>query len=367
MRAWSLGLDGRLANGRGADDVVHVASGLLALQGQDLGHVLDALALRAGASLDDVRAAFTRGDLVRSWPVRGTLHALAAADLPWLLSLTGERTRRAGARRREQLGITDDDLEVARVTVEHLLRGGRSASRATLLEALADAGQGVSAGRGYHLVVDLACCGVLALGPFDGTEQQLVLLDELVPEPVVPDPHEAVRWLVERYVRGHGPVTLADAARWCALPLGMLRPALAELVAEGTLAAVEIPSGPAFVVPDALGATSRTTGVLLLPGFDELVLGYADRTATLAREHEPHVVPGGNGMFKPIVVDDARAVGTWSVARDGTLVAEAFDGSLTARVERGMRAQARRRAARGGGVPPERGRGVERMTGIEPA
>lgn len=49
----------------------------------------------------------------------------------------------------------------------------------------------------------------------------------------------------------------------------------------------------------------------LLPGFDEYLLGYGDRTAALAPEHSEAIVPGGNGVFKPTIVVDGEVVGTW--------------------------------------------------------
>jgi len=73
---------------------------MTAVQGQDLGQVLWAIGVRApGATRDDVRAAFDRAELVRSWPMRGTLHAMRPDDLRLLLSLTAERTLRSIARR----------------------------------------------------------------------------------------------------------------------------------------------------------------------------------------------------------------------------------------------------------------------------
>jgi hypothetical protein len=51
--------------------------------------------------------------------------------------------------------------------------------------------------------------------------------------------------------------------------------------------------------------------VRLLPGFDEFMLGYKDRTIPLAREHAQRIVPGNNGIFQPTVVLDGRVVGTW--------------------------------------------------------
>ena len=37
----------------------------------------------------DVEAALDDGEIVRSWPMRGTLHLLAAEDLHWMLELLG--------------------------------------------------------------------------------------------------------------------------------------------------------------------------------------------------------------------------------------------------------------------------------------
>ena len=98
----------------------------VALQGQDLPAVLRAIALRsrAGTTVDDVRAAFDRGELVRSWPVRGTLFATTPSHLRNLLSLTGERIHRSTARRREQLGLDDATLERAREIALPLLPPG---------------------------------------------------------------------------------------------------------------------------------------------------------------------------------------------------------------------------------------------------
>jgi Winged helix DNA-binding domain len=51
--------------------------------------------------------------------------------------------------------------------------------------------------------------------------------------------------------------------------------------------------------------------LLLLPGFDELVLGYADRSCTVPPEFADRIVPGNNGVFRPTVVVAGRVLGTW--------------------------------------------------------
>jgi hypothetical protein len=64
--------------------------------------------------------------------------------------------------------------------------------------------------------------------------------------------------------------------------------------------------------PDLLDAhRAEARQLFLLPGFDEFLLGYRDRSAVLDPEFAERIVPGGNGMFRPTVVSEGRVVGTW--------------------------------------------------------
>src|SRR5688500_17149286 len=78
--------------GKGFADVPETVRGMTALQAQDLQAALWAVGLRVpGAGLSDVRAALNAGTVVRSWPMRGTLHLLAPEDLRWILNITTPR------------------------------------------------------------------------------------------------------------------------------------------------------------------------------------------------------------------------------------------------------------------------------------
>jgi hypothetical protein len=48
----------------------------------------------------------------------------------------------------------------------------------------------------------------------------------------------------------------------------------------------------------------------LLPGFDEYLLGYTDRSHVLAKVHNASVIHS-NGIFKPTVVVEGQIVGAW--------------------------------------------------------
>ncbi|MBA8989988.1 hypothetical protein FHW23_001234 [Curtobacterium pusillum] len=281
---------------------------MLAVQGQDLGQVLWAIGVRSpGSTRDDVRAAFDRGELVRSWPMRGTLHAMRPDDLRLLLSLTAERTVRSIARRAAELGIDDPLLARARDATVGALSGGRTLVRDDLFAVYRDAGIDPTAGRGYHVLVRLAQEGLVAWGPTARVGQGLVLLDEWAPTASAPpDRDEALRRVLVGYLRGRGPATETDAAAWTKLPLGDVRQGRAaagdavEDLGDGLVALADRP------------ATGGVPTGHLLPGFDEYLLGYADRSAQLDPAYAERVVPGGNGMFLAMAVVRGRVVGTWT-------------------------------------------------------
>ena len=79
---------------------------------------------------DAVMRAFDAGEIVRSWPMRGTLHVVAAEDLAWMLPLGTPRPLAAAAKRREGLGLAEETLERAGEVAAEVLRGGGRRTRA---------------------------------------------------------------------------------------------------------------------------------------------------------------------------------------------------------------------------------------------
>ncbi len=299
-------------------DPVAVVDHLLAAQGQDAPGVVRSIALRCAGTADQVLAAYDTGSIVRSWPMRGTLHTVPARDLGWMLTLMTARPRAAAARRRAALGLDDEALAVAARVAERELVG-RGRPRDGLLAAFAEAGLPTDQGRGYHLIAQLAQQGLLCLGPYDGGEQRFVLLEDWVRDPRDLDHEEALAELALRYLTGHGPATVADLARWSGLPLGQVRTGLDQV--RDRLARIEVAGVEHWLdpeVPELLAAhRRRAREVHLLPGFDEMVLGYADRSVTVPDAVAEKVVPGNNGVFRPTVLHRGVAVGTWRRGRSG--------------------------------------------------
>lgn len=291
---------------------------LLAVQSQDLPGALVSVALRtADRSAAQVRAAFDDGRVVRTWPMRGTLHTLRAEDAVWTVELMSVRPRAAMARRRVELGLTDDDVARAREVVTTSLAGGGAMTRAEVLTRWQEAGLVTTGGRGYHLLALLAQTSLLCLGPLQGKDQAFVLVEEWVPRPRRPERDEALRELALRYLRSHGPATVQDLVRWSGLVAADVRTGVA--AAADALETLEVDGTTYHLDPEVPELLARhrdaAREVHLLPGFDEVVLGYADRSATIPPAHADRIVPGGNGVFRPTVLHDGVAVGTWRAGR----------------------------------------------------
>ncbi|CAN5150424.1 winged helix DNA-binding domain-containing protein [soil metagenome] len=276
---------------------------LLALQAQDYPGALWSVAVRTpGATLASVEQTHLNGDFVRSWPMRGTLHFVKPDDLGWMLSLTGERMVRSAETRRRDLGLTAADFATAEKVARTLLAGGHHAERADLLAAFDAAGVSPAGQRGVNTLGQLAQTGVIVLSG----QKRYALLDEWATHPRRLDRDAALHELALRYFTSHGPATVTDLAWWSSLTLTDARAALA--AARDELDELELDGTVYHLRP---GLDPAENGVHLLTGFDEYLLGYADRGAALAPEHKDVIVPGGNGMFLSTVVVNGEVAGTW--------------------------------------------------------
>lgn len=298
-------------------DPALVVDRMLAVQAQDLRWAKWAVAVRSpGTTSADIDALIDSGRIVRSWPMRGTLHLVPGPDLGWMLGLTTPRLWAGAAARRRDLGLDEATIERARTVAVEALSGGRELTRADFLALLQRHGIGTDGQRGYHLIWHLAQSGTLCWGRQLDAQQMLVLLSDWVPRPRQLERDEALGEYLLRYLAGHGPAPLTDFAWWSQLTMADARTALA--VVGGRLDTFDV-DGVRHLLPQQsdlgpLGRASSGRGpnaVLALPGFDEYLLGYRDRSFAIEPENLTRVIPGKNGIFLPVLVRSGRIFGTW--------------------------------------------------------
>jgi hypothetical protein len=325
--------------------VSDVVTQLTAVQAQDYRGALWSIGLRyRGSTIDDVERAIAAREIVRTWPMRRTLHFVAAADVRWMLQLLAPRMIKGAVGRMRQLELDDKLIARSAKALAKALRDGKRLTREELYAVLERAKISAANQRGIHILSRLSQESFLCFASHRGKQPAFALLDEWIPTSRMLARDEALAELTLRYFRGHGPATVRDLAWWAGITLGDARAGVAMVASE--LQEERIGDTAYVVTKDAVAGPGSTRSVHLLPGFDEYLLGYTDRSVALDAIHAGAIVPGNNGMFMPTIVAGGRVVGTWKPvlnAKGNSVTAFPF-APLNARDERALAVTAKRYA-----------------------
>lgn len=281
-----------------------------AVQAQDYASAEWTIGLRlpAGSTRTAVEQAIMDKSIVRTWLLRGTLHIVPAADVHWMLATLGPAQLERDASFHRKLGLDDDIVARCGAIVEGTLRGGQPLTRKELAAALAAAGLEFEGMVFSVLLNRLALQGLICLGPMAGKQPTYVLLDEWLPKGKMLSRDEALAELALRYFTSHGPATLQDFAWWMAVSMADAK--------------IGLEAAKSQLIEDVRenksywrAATTPTPSldepsVYLLPGFDEYILGYANRSDVVQKAHEK-LISGNNAVFAYTMVLDGRVVGMW--------------------------------------------------------
>jgi len=281
-----------------------------AVQAQDYLGALWAVGLRLlDAHERDVERALSERTIVRSWPMRGTLHFLAAADARWMIELLAPRVATAAAKRLRALGIDESVLSRARRALVKELEGNRQLTRSAVYGALGRARVSTQGERGLHVLWRLAHEGLICFGAREGKQQTFALLEEWLPRAKRRARDEALVELARRYFTAHGPATLRDFAWWTGMTLAEAR--LATEMAGKSIEREVIGDETYHFADAALPARSGRAPkpAYALPAFDEFFVGCADRRAAVDPAHAQRV--SAFELLTSVALVDGRFVGTW--------------------------------------------------------
>jgi hypothetical protein len=322
------------------DEAVHWFG---AVQAQDYPGALWALGLRTERATEaSVKQAIADRRIVRSWPLRGTLHFTTPEDLRWMLKWCAPQTlARVGARFR-QFNLDAPTFSRSAKVIVKALEGGRQLTRPQLYTHLERVKIATRGNRGSHIIFRLASEGLICFAGYAEKQPTMALLDEWLPASRVLDRDEAFAELARRYYGSHAPATLRDFTWWSGLKAGDAKRATEAAGIELGRTHRSAPTRPApRTQRDALGTQLEAPGtshpalgtrhaapgtrhlapsVLLLPPYDEYTVAYRDRSAALDPKH---AAATRNGIFHPIIVIDGRVAGTWArrIDRDGIVIA----------------------------------------------
>jgi len=288
-----------------------ITSWMGAIQAQDYPMAKWAIGLRLLKATDlSVESAINKGEILRTHLLRPTWHFVAAEDIYWLLELSAQQIKAAQRSRDRQLELTEEVYSKSNAVIEKALSDGNHHSREELVAILRNANIATDQNRASHLLMRAELEKIICSGVIRNGRPTYALLSERVKSGKKLKDEEALFELAERYFTSRFPATTEDFAWWSGFPAGRVRQALDMI--KGVFHKEEI-QGKSYILPDDFNQSLiHNPTTFLLPPYDEFMLSYAYRRASISRELESHLKEiSDRGMFRPIIVMDGQVIGAW--------------------------------------------------------
>lgn len=340
-----------LGRERRTGGVVELARHLVGIQSQlRTTPGLAARARLAGVGPDDVRQELEQSRrLVRTWTLRGTLHVVAAEDLPLLWQALRPEWESRWSKYLDKHVTQRQRADAAEACLEVLSQG--PATRSELLAGVQEILRCRDEWVAYlfsswgGVLKDLAYAGLVVYGPEREGEVQFVRTADWLDLPGLADrpasglePDDALAVLLERYLRAYSPARLQDFAHWSGVTVRRAREALARLggrviVRDGWLVREDEEAEPREQGQSQDGdQPPADAGVVrLLPKFDAYLLAHAEKFYLDEAHYKAVFRPAAD--VAAVILSGGRVIGTWRA------VGERVRPELFAPVSDGVAAQ----------------------------
>lgn len=267
------------------------------------------LGLRLAHLVDkDIEGEFNEGKILRTHVLRPTWHFVTAQDIRWMLMLTAPRVHQANAFMYRKLELTSVIFERCNAIIADTLQGGKCLTRDAINKEFSKHGISVEGFRLSYIMMAAEMAGLVCSGPRQGNQFTYALLEERVPvTELVSSRDEALAKLTERYFTSRGPATVSDFATWSGLTLTDCRKGV-QLTGSGLIRNVvnqiDYYSSANTVNKERVGSSMH-----LLPLYDEWIMGYKDRSASLLLRNS--LVPIPPFRFGNMILAEGQIIGTW--------------------------------------------------------
>jgi hypothetical protein len=334
-------------------DYVKAATSTCGVQAQVMSAAELAVGVRVdGLTAQDVQSALWQDrTLVKTWAMRGTLHLLAATDLPLFVAARDARDRN-WLKYFTYYGISEAQYKAFLVAVPQIL-GSEPMTREQLAKAVAkdigapELGEQLVASSWGSLWKPSAWRGDLCFGPNLGRNVTFVRPTAWCGGEWQPlEPQEALKEIARHYLRAYGPANPQDFARWWSgtgvTPARKLFQSI-----EDELEPVDVEGWRAYALRSTLEPMQQiepTQTIRLLPLFDAYVLGLAYSIGYLLPKAHKSRVFRIAGWITAVVLVDGRIEGVWDYKTGGgqTVVTVTMFSPPSAGVRQGIETEAQR-------------------------
>lgn len=279
-----------------------------AVQAQDYAMAKWAVGSRGSATEKEVEEAVNSGKIIRTHILRPTWHFVSADDIYWMLDISGPVVKRLFASIARQHGYDDKKLDQVNSAIEKLLAGNNHLTRDEIMQEL-----NIQKASGdlspVIIMMNAELDGLVCNGRMKGKKITYALLEERVSKPKSAlTNEEALAKLAKRYFESHGPATLLDFSWWSGFSQTTAK--LAINLIESELNSVEIDNQKYWFGTNIPNADNFRESVHFLPAFDEILISYKNREASIPLEHQSKAFTN-NGIFKPIILENGKVIGDW--------------------------------------------------------
>lgn len=280
-----------------------------AMQAQDFAMAKWAVGVRVpGSTEESVEKAYNQGKILRTHLMRPTWHLVSADDISWMLELTAPQIKRILKTNDKRFEFDETVYSACITMLEKMLSYEQCMTREELVREFENIHIRTDENRLSHIMIVAELAGVVCSGPLRGNKLTYALLADRVPKKMTFTRDEALATLATRYFSSHGPATVHDFVWWSGLNLTDARKAL-EIVKSGLISEI-IDSETYWMATGSANRRIDCQQVRLLPAYDEILIGYANRSAALATIHNKKTI-SDNGIFRPIIVENGQIKGLW--------------------------------------------------------
>jgi hypothetical protein len=292
-----------------SDTAKEIVNWMGAMQAQDYAMSKWALGVRLPNTTDQiVENAIDNAEIIRTHLLRPTWHLVSSDDIYCFLELTSPRLKNTSKSRLKELELTEDILRKCYAIIEKELPNENHLTREELASLFGKAKIPTNDNRLSHIMFFAEMEGIVCSGATKGTKQTYALLSERVQKNCTLLKEESLAKLARKYFSSHCPASLQDFTWWSGLSVSDAKHALEMVKSEFISESVGLETywlTNSFSIPK-----NETPTVHLLPAFDEFLISYKDRTASLLTENNKRTV-SNNGIFYPIIVINGQVSGLW--------------------------------------------------------
>jgi DNA glycosylase AlkZ-like len=351
VHAWRLSQHG-LSPRFSSQDVVQAVTRTGGIQAQVMSAAELALCTRVnGLSPHDVHSALWQDHtLVKTWAMRGTIHLLAASELPLYVAARDWQHTASWSNYFAEFGLSPAQQEAFLLAVPHVLEQG-PLTRLQLAGAVA---KHTGAAHVRDLILSSswgsplkpsAYRGDLCFGPGQGKTVTFMNPRAWIGNWQSIEPELALQEMARRYLQAYGPATPEDFAFWWGYQKGLARKLFQSLAEE--LEEVEVEGWQAFALRATLPlmqSVEPVEAIHLLPLFDAYTIGVPrDCEPLLAAAYKRQVFNLQGWTFAVILVNGSiRGVWHATSRRSHTVVKVNLFCSATAAIRKGIAAEAER-------------------------